>query len=287
MDNLPRLDYSHSRDQLLMDLAAMQHRVVRHVDLFAIGFTRSAIAAARRADRLFHKHEGVYAIGTPDLDVFGLALAAVFALGNAVLSHRSAAWMWGFLRYDGVPEVTAASYRRPREGMVIHQTQSLREGDVRIWKGIPVTSPERTLIDLADVLEPDPLDQALSEAHFRGFVDRTVPNRPGRRAVSKRRLTRSQLERAYLARLRQASVRRPPETNVMIGEYEADAYYREEGVVIEFDDYRSHGDERTFQRDRAKGNDYLLRGLRLARVTEETLDEAAELTRRLLAAAPR
>ncbi len=68
----------------------------------------------------------------------------------------------------------------------------------------------------------------------------------------------------------------------MIGSYKADVYYREQGVVIELDVYSTHGSRRAFERDRRKGNDYLLRGLKVARVTPETLDGAVELTRRLL-----
>src|SRR5205823_1607589 len=92
-------------------------------------------------------HRGVYAVGHERLAPEGRWLAAVFAGGNdAVLSHRSAARLWGLLPWDGRIEVTTPLNRRKRTG--IHYCRaSVDAVDRNEHRSIPVTTVARTLLD--------------------------------------------------------------------------------------------------------------------------------------------
>lgn len=56
-------------------------------------------------------------------------------------------------------------------GLLIHRGPPLHPDDVAIHQGIPVTSPSRTLIDLAEVVTPDELRQAFAQARVLGLFD--------------------------------------------------------------------------------------------------------------------
>jgi hypothetical protein len=89
-------------------------------------------------------------------------MAAVLACGpDAALSHRSAGALWQILpRWSAVPDVTARSDRRHR-GIHVHRSP---HADATSHYGIRVTTPLRTLVDLADVLPAKQLTRALNEA---------------------------------------------------------------------------------------------------------------------------
>jgi Protein of unknown function (DUF559) len=112
-------------------------------------------------------HRGVYAIGHPNLPLEGRFLAAVKASGpGAVLSHASAAALWGFMQWeDRHPEVTVlGTAPRAHPGLRIHRTTNLDGDDAARHRGIPVTSPARTLLDLAARLDSSPLRSATRRA---------------------------------------------------------------------------------------------------------------------------
>src|SRR4051794_5025834 len=86
----------HGWDRAIAVLAASQHGVVARAQLIAIGMRRGAIQLRLDAGRLHHVHRGVYAVGHRRLTLQGRWMAAVLAAGpGAVLSHRSAAMLWG------------------------------------------------------------------------------------------------------------------------------------------------------------------------------------------------
>src|SRR3954453_15499038 len=102
--------------------------------------------------RLHRVHQGVYAVGRPDLTAHGRWMAAVVACGEgAVLSHDSAAGLWRIRPADNGPihiSIPSAAGRR-RPGVVIHRRTGLGEAEVTTRDGIPVTSPACTLVDVA------------------------------------------------------------------------------------------------------------------------------------------
>jgi hypothetical protein len=92
----------------------------------------------------------------------------VLACGpDAALSHRSAAALWQIVpRWPSKPEVTAPSKHR-LEGIHVHRSRHI---DATTHYGIRVTTPLRTLVDLADILPPKQLTRALNEAQVHRLV---------------------------------------------------------------------------------------------------------------------
>jgi very-short-patch-repair endonuclease len=156
----------------------------------------------------------VYAVGHGNLALEGCFMAAVKACGTGgVLSHYSAAALFGLVKWDGrAPEVTVVGKAaRAHKALRVHRTGALAEEEVWLHRGIPVTSPARTLIDLASTLDHRRLRRAVREAQARRLVDlaelAAFIRRLGRRRGSSRLAriiatgpapTRSELEDAVL-----------------------------------------------------------------------------------------
>ena len=141
--------------------------VLSLVELLACGLSRNAVMNRVRNGRLHRVHRGVYAVGHASLTLEGRFLAAVKACGpRAVLSHLAAAALWGFLSWDDrYPEVTVVgASRNVLPGLRIHRTRRMERDDTTRHGGIPVTSPARTLLDLAATLDPDRLRSATRRA---------------------------------------------------------------------------------------------------------------------------
>jgi len=133
-------------------LAAEQHGVVSTRQLAAAGLTRTAIQVRVANGRLHPIHHGVYAVGHAAISLNGRFMAAVLACGpGAFLSHHSCGALWEMVRWDNrFPEVTVLGRGgRGRPGLRIHRTRSLHPDDRDRQFGIAVTSPARTLLDLA------------------------------------------------------------------------------------------------------------------------------------------
>jgi hypothetical protein len=125
----------------------------------------------------------------------GWLLAACWAGGfRAVASHRSAAALHGLAggRTD-IAEITCPRWRRARHpGVQVHETKALDAIDITVVDGIPVTTPERTLLDLGAVGSPLVVRMAFDKARNTGLVTTSRPRRrcvalpgPGGRASSR------------------------------------------------------------------------------------------------------
>ena len=124
----------------------------RFAQLLAAGLDRDAIAYRRRVGRLHLLHRGVYAVGHRPPSPLATAMAAVLACGpDAALSHRSAAALWRILPrwHSPIGSDDADQAPPPR-----HPRPPLPPADATTHYGIPVTTPARTFVDLADVLTP-------------------------------------------------------------------------------------------------------------------------------------
>jgi hypothetical protein len=133
-------------------LAERQHGVVSIRQLEGtLGFSRTTIQREVGAGRLHRLHRGVYAVGHRDISTYGQCLAAVLTCGpEAVLSHRSAAWLWGIWRYGPQPlAVTGPQPRKPRFPIRLHRSKILADADRAIERNIPATAVPRTLLDCA------------------------------------------------------------------------------------------------------------------------------------------
>jgi hypothetical protein len=190
--------------------------VVAHGQLVAIGFTADAIKHRLATGRLHPVGRGVYAAGRPELTQHGAWAAAVLCCGpGAALSHLDAAALWEFrpARHTGIHvSVPSLSCRRHRS-IIVHRRTAFAGGNVTVNRGISVTTPVSTLIDISTCLDRGALEGAINEADKRDLVDPdqlrpaldTFTRRPGLgvlREVLDRRtfaLTDSELERRFPA----------------------------------------------------------------------------------------
>jgi very-short-patch-repair endonuclease len=270
-------------------LAGSQCGRLSVTQLAELGVTKQMIWRRLQAGRWRREHRGVILVGHETADHRGRCWAAQLAYGpDAVVSHQSAGALWEIVGHDRPVHLTLPHRRRSRDGITSHESRSLADDDVRIHYGLRVTNPLRTLVDLADVLTLHELERALSEAHRLGYVERhslTAPRTPGRKglvAVLRRgaRMTRSQIERTLLDAIRATADIPLPRTNHRIGDFEADLYWPEYGLVVEIDVYATHGDRLSFERDRRKQTAFALLGLTTLRITEATLPTAIPSIRR-------
>jgi very-short-patch-repair endonuclease len=287
-------------DRRIVALAERQHGVVTRQQLTELGFGKSAIDARVRAARLHRVHQGVYAVGRPTLTLKGRFIAAVLSCGpSAALSHISAAILWGLLKERG-PRIDVTVPRggqRRRRGVVIVHRAAFPETDLTTKHGIPVTTPARTLIDLADVLTRRQLERALDEAAYLRLDLSDLQPRPGRRGsgvlaeVLERHKpgttrTRTKLEERMLSLCHR--FRLPtPEVNATIEGYEVDFVWRHERLIVETDGWAAHGTRSAFERDRRRDADLLAAGWRVLRVSHERLEREPEWVARRIAEALR
>ena len=209
---------------------------------------------------------GVYAVGHAGLSSRGRWKAATLALGaNAVLSHQSAAELWGMLRErHGYPHVTVpgTADRPRRDRIVTHRSTTLTRRDNTIKDGIPVTTPGRTLEDLPQILEPKLVRAACRQAEF----DR-LPLGTDHRTDR----TRSELERDLLRLFRRHRLP-PPEVNASLGAYTVDFLWRPQRLIVEVDGYQSHSGRQAFTDDRVRDARLAVDGYRVQRFADWQLE---------------
>jgi hypothetical protein len=136
-------------------------------ELRGCGLSYDAVGWRVRKGWLHPLYRGVYAVGHPRPPLEGWFIAAVKACGNgALLSHYSAASVFGFVDWDDrYPEVTViGSTTRIHPQLRVHRTGQLGPEDCSWHRGIPLTSPARTLADLAGSLDERSLRRAVRRA---------------------------------------------------------------------------------------------------------------------------
>jgi very-short-patch-repair endonuclease len=229
-------------------------------------------------------------------------MAAVLACGpGAVISHRTAGRMWDLpvgAERDEI-EVTVVRSRAPiRDGIRARRTTGLNETDVRRLDGVPITSPARTVLDLAAILHPHLLERVVAEAQRRRLVDRRSiadqvlrnARRPGTPVLrglleldGDPAFTRSEAERRMLVLIRTAHLPSPL-VNARLGRYEVDFLWLEGRLVVEVDGYAYHATRSAFERDRAKDAALQAAGYAVLRVTWRQLVQSPEAVIARLAA---
>src|SRR5918994_627948 len=280
---------------VIVAIAAGQHGVVSRAQLLARGVARSTIKRRLRAGLLRTLYRGVYLVGqqTPARGTWELATLLACGDGN-VVSHLSAARLQQMLPYPANPlpiDVTFPGQQPTRRaGIRIHCVESLNSRDTRTLHGIRVTTPARTLLDLATVLPPHLLERAIAEAQVRRLVrkndliDQLERNRGRRGTRALRRVldleggpafTRSRAERRML-RLLRASELPLPRVNARVGGYEVDFVWRKQRLVVEFDSFRFHSPRARFERDRESDAVLAAAGYKVIRVTWRQLVDAPE-----------
>jgi len=280
----------HPAERELAALATTQHGVVAFGQLLALGVSRASIERRVRSGRLHPLHREVFAVGHRAVPGEGRWLAATLALGEgAVLSHTSAAALWGLRPSAGAAihvTVPRIGGRARRAGLSVHRTRRLSNTETTTRGPIAVTTPARTLLDLAERLPQSDVDRAVDEAErLRLFdlvaVDAVLAANPGRRGATRlrravilhrpdARATRSELESRFLELCRREGLP-SPRVNTLLHGLEVDFHWPHAALVAEVDGHAAHGTRAAFERDRARDVELATRGLRVVRFTYHQL----------------
>lgn len=282
----------------LARLAARQHHVITTEQLRSLGFTKPAIRHLVAARRIFRLYRGVYVVGRPELTREARWIAAVLAAPDgAALAHVSAAVAHQLLQYEsGRPHVIvpATSSGRGRDGIIVHRSSDITEGDVVIRDGIRTTSVLRTLVDLSRGRLPDlPLNAAVRQAARLHHADlqklRGEPRLDGmvRLYDPLAGMTESELEVRFVelcTRFRLPT----PTPQFRFGSLRADFVFEQARVAVELDSRRWHGNDVNFLTDRRKERAIRAAGYELLRFTwAEVVHEPARVAAEIRAALAR
>jgi Protein of unknown function (DUF559)/Transcriptional regulator, AbiEi antitoxin len=279
---------NRSVDEAIARIANRQGGVVSRKQLLAMGVDRGALEKRTRAGRLRVIHRGVYAVGHDAIPIRGRLCAALLVAGDgAALSHRTAAYVLTLL--PSMPpfvEITTTKRApRNRPGLVFHHATDL---EATTKHGLPVTTPIRTLRDLA-VTHPREVERAASEALVLKLVtkhDLTTQTGPGAAVLARLVATaigptRSGLERAFLKAVVSAGLAAPI-VGHRIGPYTVDFYWPSHALVVETDGDDYHGHVLAERRDRRKDAELRRRGYTVIRVPEDELPDAPAIVARFL-----
>ena len=252
----------------IVRLASSSHGVVTRAQLLAAGLTVAQIKSRLQSGELLREHPNVYRVGHRAPNYEARYLAAVWACGRgALLSGRAAGHLLGILATPPyMPEVTAPTERRV-PGIRTRRNRTPVDGFV--WRGIPVTTPARTLVDLSAVLAVADLARACHQADIRfgtapGEVEAILGGRRGAKAL--RRVLRgdehvllSRLERRFMALLRREGLPLPVANRPAGGRY-VDFRWVEKRLTVEVDGYRYHSSRYAWELDRRREREAYARG---------------------------
>jgi very-short-patch-repair endonuclease len=289
-----------ARDRAVAMLARTQHGVVTATQLDAAGFSEAVIRRRVDGGWLVRRHQGVYQLGVVPAR-FGDEMAALLAVGpRAALSHSTSVGIWTSADVRGPVElICEGEAAGHRAGIRPHRTAALDACDVAVRHGLRVTTPARTLVDLAATTPPAELERLVEEMQVQGLASpaeilEAIRRGAGRPGVRKLRavadlldeplFTRSEAERRLRALLKTAALPMP-RTNVKRAGWEVDAVWDRRRLVVEVDGYRYHRTRAKFERDRRRDGQLLLAGYRVLRITWRQLTREPETVVATIAAA--
>jgi very-short-patch-repair endonuclease len=260
--------------------------------------------------------DGVFRVaGAPETERASVSAAMLEAGPTAVVSHASAAAIWGVPGFTALPaEITAPG--RPGKGgrprlATVHQPRCLLDWHWIDADGLRVTTPTRTLFDLAGLpsVHPKRLERALDRLWAQGRVDHrslrrmlaclAKRGRPGITLMRGLVNTRGEFyrppESGAEGRFRELAVswgyrsfeqqRDLGDENRWIGR--VDFVDMQAGIVVEVDPAPFHTSLLDVAHDSERREQLRAAGLQVISVTERELFHAPAELRRLLAAAYR
>lgn len=224
-------------------------------------------------------------------------MAAVLGSGpEALLSHQTAAALWGIRVYSGgaihvaVPRKSASTKRIRRHFSLVP------EDEQTIHEGIPVTSVHRTIFDLAAAVDLDGVAAMIKEAEYLNRWDRlSLPDLleryPGKRGSRKVRFaldriteqppgrTRSKLEERFAPFLRRHHLPLPRFNDwILLGpkRFQVDCHWPQLSLIVELDGWEGHSSRSAFQDDRARDRALKVAGYSVIHLTWNQLDVEPE-----------
>lgn len=274
---------SIARELALAQRAARQHGVVGRDQLVALGLSRDEVQQVVRCGRLTRIHPGVYAVGAQPLSQRGRWFAALLASRpDPLLSHLSSAAEIGIARERGPVHVAvAARGGRRLAGAVVHRCRFIDPADRSRRNGLPVTTVERTLLDLAETETADRFERIAEEADRHRLLDpdrlrAVVARNPGRHGA--RRVlellehfvsspdANEGIERQFHVLLREEGLPMP-QANVLVHGQIVDCWWPQSRFVVELDSHTHHSHWMARERDLVRDANLLRLGIATLRVT--------------------
>jgi hypothetical protein len=230
-------------------------------------------------------------------------MGAVLACGpDALLSHHSAAALWGIRKAErGIVHVVVPSaHPKKRPAIRAHRRIDHDLPAPREFKGIPVTHPVATLVDLAASLPAGQVEAAINEADHLNLVNperlrEEVELLPRWRGVATLRrllegpvlaLSSTQLERRFLP-LALAAGLPTPRTQIGHSGHRVDFFWPELGLVVEADSLRYHRTAFKQSSDKRRDNAHVTAGLATLRFTHMQICHESHYVRATLVATAR
>lgn len=292
-----------STDAKIESIARGQHGLVTRAQLRAAGVHDSLIYRRLKTGRFQRIHWGIYRVGPVEAPRAQL-MAAILACGpGAVISHTSAAVLWSLL-----PAITLAGSIhvsipgrdvRRRDRLQTHRVNQIPKAEMTRVDGIPVTTPARTIVDLAGRSDRRQLERVVSRAERQNLADRSAvaiiatrnTRRPGVSTLmalldagQEISFTRSEAEDRFLAVIRGSGLPRP-EVNVVVAGIEVDFLWKRERLVVEVDGYQYHNSRSSYENDRRRDGLLARSGYQVIRVTWKQITQRRDATLVLVAQA--
>lgn len=272
--------------------------LITSTELREFGLTARQVDGLVQTGILRRAGQGVLAVAAAPSTAEQRLLAATILGGDgAVASHLAAAWLWGFdgVRADTI-HLSVPRRRNPRvPSAVVHRVKDLLAVDVVRHGPQPVTTPARTLLDIANLVEPGVLEEAFDGARRRGqiylpFLEWRLDElrRRGRRGVAELQAlldrehtsdrAESWLESTFLRLIREAWL---PPPRVQVGKrpggggarVRLDAFYDDQRLVAEVGGHATHSSRRQRQADAERRARLVAMGLRVVDFTYEDVTE--------------
>ena len=270
--------------------AAGHHGMIHRDELRRAGLSDTQIQIRIRRGDLIRRHPRVYQLAGAPLTLRARIWAALLACGrDAFASHWPAAVLWAIRRGDPeLIDITVVGDRRVRlDGVRVHRCASRPSGELRRRDGLPLSSPARTICELAAGEPRDTVEYAIQEAAARLRLtpqelslaaERWRP-RPGSRMLQailqeegEDEFTRAWTERRLRWILRTAKLPLPDNTNLNICGHRCDAVWHDQRLIVEVDGIGTHGTPVAFAADRAMDVQLTLAGWRVLRFTARQLE---------------
>lgn len=297
----PLVAHADGPDPAVAAIASAQHGLIATAHLRFAGLGKKAVARRVRDGRLFRLHRGVYLVGHTASGELTQFAGAILAMGpQALISNRSAAVLWRMMDPQPGPVhvMVPVPSGRQRPGIAVHRMAAFDPRDRRRHRGLPLTSPALTLLDLAEDEEPIVVERALNEARERSLVSQSklgelLARTSGRRGAAilgplfrsqtNEDFSRKEAERVLWNLLRSAELPLP-RRNVRVHGFELDFFWPELTLNVETDGNRWHSARNRVNADRDRDTKLAAHGIQVLRFTWDQLQRPNRVLARIAAA---
>jgi len=282
----------------IAELARLQYGVVARWQLVDAGVGKRAVQRRIASGRLHPLHSGVYSVGHRSVPKPAWWMAAILSTGPAaVLSHHSAAALWGLRNYTERAVEVTAPHKSTSSKLIRRHVSHLPPDERTVEEGIPATTVPRTILDLAATEPLDVVKALLREMEYRELwgplsLWDLVERYPGRRGIRKVKAAlervkdepsgerKSPLEDRFAPFLRYHRLPLPRFNDpITVGSksFQVDCHWPNLRQIVELDGWQGHKSRSAFREDRARDRILNVHGYSVTHLTWNQLDDEPEM----------